>query len=132
MIIAVAMKAHNGKIYVGNNRHSQIEREYGLGDGGKRGYLTDKGEFLDRFEALDYVIKHGQKTSKPIEIYKTQEEMRALPSESFVDSPDIDIARAQQIADAYNALIPDRQITFARQSEFAQRRELLNAIDMDR
>lgn len=63
MITHVAIK-YNGKIYSlpKPNRHHHVIRMIPGGIAGPdiQGFLTDKGVFLDRYDAYNYAVLHGQ------------------------------------------------------------------------
>ena len=61
MIVAVAMKTNEGKIYVGRNCHSELLVMYPNDfRNSEQGFLTSKDRFVDRVEALEIAKQNKQ------------------------------------------------------------------------
>ena len=63
MIVASAI-LKDGVIHTGRRHHNILlgAKPFGAIKGGLQGFVTDKGEFLDRYDAAKYAYEHGQIT----------------------------------------------------------------------
>lgn len=73
MLVAAAIKhKKTGKVYVGARHHLIFQMADGLGSG-IQGFVTDKGEFLDREEGLKHVENCGQFRRKIADVLTSEE-----------------------------------------------------------
>jgi hypothetical protein len=78
MIIAAAIKFGNMVCHLPkpNRHHDILHQLHGRTESGfegydmEQGFLTDKGEFLDRSEAMQHCLKNGQVLGRRIELLK--------------------------------------------------------------
>jgi len=140
MIIGLAIKQNN-TIYVGYNQpvyHNDIIKDFELNDGGQfeYGYITDNGEFLNGHQALEHVMKSGQKLGKTVEEILSDGN-KGLLSNHLRDGlgnwfPYMDFEKTQQFARGYNSKSMESIGQLKKESEFAQIRSYVNLRDVER
>jgi len=103
MIIAAAVEADDGRIFVGC-RHSEIyDREPDSKDG-LTCYLTDNGDVLGSGDALDHGLACGQFTTEQVNKFDNTYELLS----NDLPRSDVNLELAQKIAAALNEKIAEK------------------------